>query len=496
MFQATPQGRLQLARLFSFVVALVISSGPSLAHNEPIQEMVDAWASSRTFKKLDVGVSIVSLPEGEALAVVNGNRLMIIASAAKLFTTAACLDAWGPRHRFSTSLYRLPHSDQHNPDALVIRGEGDPRLLADGIASLVSEAKAKGVNKVQGGILVDASVFDPEILPPAYDQKDTESAYRAAIGAVASNWGGYRLVVTPDKRRGRPPHIQVEPATLRHFQWVNNARTVSGNKHRLSVGQRRLDDGRLEITVSGRIGKNAQPYSVRKRLEWPDLFTGDLLAQTLHDADIEISGQVSVVTNSALLKLPSNPRSTRQSPHMESLLSDMNRWSNNFMAEMLYKSLARANSTEPATFKRAHERIVYFLDTIELPRDSYAFVNGSGLYRGTRSSTNALTHLLTRMTRAKHHGDSFIRTLPISGEEGTLKQRLNGPETKGKVHAKTGTLDDVVSLAGYLETTDGKMLAFAVVVNGATPRLTKRIRQRIDRLITDLTHCSYPQPVP
>ena len=164
---------------------------------------------------------------------------------------------------------------------------------------------------------------------------------------------------------------------------------------------------------------------------------------------------------------------------------DINTWSNNFMAEMLLKQMGCVKEAA-CTWERAVNRASDALRALGLSTESFTFVNGSGLYKATLVSAQAMTSLLVKMRSDLTRGGSFEGSLAVSGKPGTLRSRLLSKALRSKVRAKTGTLDEVVSLSGYLPARRGRTLAFSVIVNGATPKRTGAIRRKIDQLVRKL----------
>ena len=126
------------------------------------------------------------------------------------------------------------------------------------------------------------------------------------------------------------------------------------------------------------------------------------------------------------------------------------------------------------------------LTDLGLKPECLRVVNGSGLYRGTHVSADSMTDLLVRMASHPKLGEVFRSSLGFAGGEGWLRRRLTGASTKGRVQAKTGTLDEVVSLSGFAPIDGGAQIAFSVLVNDATPARTRKLRRAIDALVTQI----------
>ncbi len=487
-----------LVTLFAFVLAAGVSrtdgaaAGPHIpqvagasAEDVPAaQRLVDAWVKSAQLEGVKVGVAVAKVdPRGEAfLGGHHADDLMNPASGTKLLTTAAALRLMPPTTRFATRLHGEVGPGGVVEGDLYLVGEGDPKLMPEHVRALADALVAAGVKEVKGDLVVDASRFDAQHLPPAYDQKSTDEGYRAAIGAVAVNFGAARVTVTGGRRAGDRPSVSIDPASD-YFDVDNRATTAGKGISGLSVATSALPDGRTRLTISGRIGPRAT-FSRRRRVAHPDVFTAHLLRGHLARAGV-------VATELPIRKGDSCPQALPELARVESeplvaALTDVNVWSNNFMAEMIFKHLGRGPAGEPASFDRAKDVVTKALVDLGLDPKGFRVVNGSGLYQATFVSPRSMARLLVLMARSADLGPTFIDTLAVAGRSGTLSQRLSGALTGGKVKAKSGTLDDVISLSGYIPTRTGDLLAFSVMINKATPARQPALRGAIDRLVRAL----------
>ena len=452
------------------------------AATPPEQKIVDRWLRGKSLKGLTVGVSVVDAQSGTVLASHQAARKMNPASGTKLLTTAAALHLLPMTPGWETRVHGVV-SGERAVGALRLVGEGDPRLLIAHLERLADGVADSGVTHVDGGLVVHAGRFDTEGLPPAYDQKQTDAGYRPSVGAVAANFGAVRVVVRPGKRVGKPAVVTVEGGE-QAVTLSTEVRTVKGAGRSLTFDAVTGADGRTTIVVKGRIGIKAKAYDLRKRLHDPDLWTGDVLKALLARRGITIGGEVTVTTD----PLPTDSGASLASitsRTLPELLLDVNTWSNNFMAETVFKQMG-CEPAVPCSWKLATERVTEVLRTrVGLPEESFEVVNGSGLYRATMISAAAMTQLLVHMAGDQRRAGAFLGSLAVSGRAGTLKRRLTSKWTRGKVKGKTGTLDEVVSLSGYVPYR-GSTLAFSVLVNGATPERTGAIRRKIDRLVLSL----------
>lgn len=462
--------------------ALLLVATPSLAAQSKVQKVVDRWSKGKSLRGLSVGVSVVDAADGRQLAGRNADTQMNPASGTKLLTTAAALHVLPLRPSWETRLHGVVDSGQlKGPLRLV--GGGDPKLLIAHLKRLADAVSAAGVQDIPGGLIVHVGRFDTAALPPAYDQKKTDAGYRPSIGAAASNFGALRVTVRPGSRIGRPVLISAEGG-LEAIVVENTARTVKGAARKLTVRSAQAPDGRTTLMVSGTMGRQAKPFGQRKRLHDPDRWTGLVLKNLLEKRGVSV-GDAFEVTTEPLPTGAGPPLHTIQSRSLPETLADINTWSNNFMAEMVLKQMG-CDLGPACSWKRGVERATSALQALGLPADSFLIVNGSGLYRATMVSPASMTALLVAMATDTTRAGAFLGSLAVSGKPGTMHRRLTAKRVRGKVKGKTGTLDEVVSLSGYVPTRRGRTLAFSVFINGANSERTGAIRRKIDRLVRKL----------
>ncbi len=267
---------------------------------------------------------------------------------------------------------------------------------------------------------------------------------------------------------------------------MNEAETVAGKASGgLAVAARARKDGRTEVRVTGRMGIGAKRVSVRKRVADPGLATGHLLAAFLNKRGVVIDGAVRREPRASCRDCAPKLASV-DSASLVDTLRDMNTWSNNAMAETVFAHLGAGEGGAPSTWRRAQEAVTAAIVGCGAAPEQVNIVNGSGLFLATQVSPRAATRVLQAFGGDDEKGERFRSTLAVAGETGTLKWRLRKKATRGKVRAKTGTLDEVVSIAGYVPTRSGCTLAVAVLINDASSERRSTLRRAVDRLILSL----------
>jgi len=226
----------------------------------------------------------------------------------------------------------------------------------------------------------------------------------------------------------------------------------------------------------------------RRRAPDPDGMTGYLFRDALAAQGVHSRGAKVVVSSDVPLGDGEETLVEHKSAPLAEIVRDINVWSNNYMAEALMKELAQVASVDGRglSWPGGAQAVTSALTALGIQGTGMRVVNGSGLYRGTHVSAGAMTDLLVRMTGHASLGGVFRDSLGLAGGEGWLRRRLTGASTKGRVRAKTGTLDEVVSLSGLAPRVGGAEVAFCILVNDASPDRTRKLRRAIDALVRQL----------
>lgn len=465
------------------LLALLAIAAPATARPSDAPALLKSFVADPALRGIVVGAAVADLSSGNVLAEHDADRLLYPASGAKLLTVAAALRRLPPDTIWTTRVHGAVREDTVD-GPLVLVGGGDPKLMPADLAELAAAVANRGVRAVRGGVIVDATRHDEACLPPAFDQKDTDAGYRASVGAAASNFGAVRVAVRGSKKAGRPVNVSIDPPTAAVVIEAS-ARTVSGHGGGVQVTVSGLPDGRTLVRVTGSLGAGRTGFNERRRVADPDLLSGYLLSEALTRRGVHVAGPVEV-RRRACEPLP--PELARDaSATLADTVHDINTWSNNFMAETLFRELGRTDGdSAPATWAHARAAVTSALTELGLRPDQFVVVNGSGLYHATQITPRGMVQLLVAMAADPQNADTFRDSLAVSGSSGTLGGRLKGPTTQGRVHAKTGTLDEVVSLSGYLTTQSNRRLAFSIMLNEGSPARTPAMRAAIDRFITRL----------
>ncbi len=210
---------------------------------------------------------------------------------------------------------------------------------------------------------------------------------------------------------------------------------------------------------------------------------GQLLKKTLKQQGVKIAGQVIIGI------VPSDSRiiAIHESPPLADIITLMNKPSDNWIAEMLFKTLGAVVKGEPGSWQKGRETISAYLRETVGELFPHRFVDGSGLSRYNLVSAELLTQLLVSMYHNFELMPEFTSSLPIAGVDGTLRNRMRGMYAEKTLRAKTGTLSGVSTLAGYTRTVDGEVFAFGILISHYVGSATtaRVIQDKIGNLLTE-----------
>ncbi len=411
----------------------------------------------------------------------NSDKKMIPASITKLVTAAATISQFPPGTKFKTGLYSSATLDGATLKGdLVLKGGGDPSFTSETMWFLVNAFTRTGIKTIEGDLIVDDSLFDRMRFDTSRQKERVDRAYDAPTGAMSFNWNSVNVFVRPGKNVGDPAIVFADPEN-QYIRLKSTVSTVSGNgKTNVMVDRDGDSKGPGDIVaVSGKISLDSPEVVVYKNVTQPDLWSGYNLRSFLLQRGIEVKGTIRAGT------LPSGSRllAESESKPIESILADMNKFSNNYVAEMLAKNIAAAINP-PGTIDKGMKALTDYLVKLGIPTSQFELFNPSGLTRDNKMSAQSLWKVLNDMHFQFRYQPEFVTSLPIAGVDGTLKRRMKeGPGLRW-VRAKTGFLTGVVSLAGYAGRKDGTVLPFVFMYNGSADE--SQVRALFDRLATAL----------
>jgi D-alanyl-D-alanine carboxypeptidase/D-alanyl-D-alanine-endopeptidase (penicillin-binding protein 4) len=415
----------------------------------------------------------------KAIIAINGSQAMNPASTMKLLTTFSALEILSPAYRWKTEVYLDGMLEngilQGN---LVFKGYGDPKLTVDQFWMWLRELRQRGLREIRGDIVLDQSFFEAAKNNPAEFDNDPSRAYNVTPSALLLNFNALHLHLIPN---GNSTTALLEPELAGYS--VKNLITTS---NKLACGGEDAYNSHLEghtITLEGSIPNGCGETDDYFSLLPHDEYFFAVFSALWKELGGTIQGKLSNDKVSLSSYQPSF--STHKSQPLSEIIRDINKFSNNTMARQLFLTLG-ASDYAPGNVARSTAAIQQWLNTQHLDFPELVLENGAGLSRKERITARHLTEILQRATRSRYAAE-LEASLPILGMDGTVKKRFKESKLSGYAHLKTGTLDGVKSIAGYVKTHSGKQYLMVFIVNHPNAALA----QPAQDALTEWLHNTY-----
>lgn len=452
-------------------------AAPSLA--ERLRHLLD----DEPFQRALWGVAVADA-RGRIVFERNGDRLFVPASNTKLVVAAAATLLLPPTWRYRTSVYASgPVQDSVLRGDLVLYGRGDPTLDAAALGELADSLLARGIRRVEGDVIGDASYFDSVPYHYSWENYDLNWEDAAPVGALGYHANVVEITITPGPI-GAPPAITFQPDF--GLGWLaNRARTVPVDSPRT------LDFARVPGTdtarVEGAVPVDDRPRSVNFAVRDGAAYAATAFRRVLEIRGIAVAGAARAVYDSTVTastrRLP--PLAEHRSRALPDILQPILETSQNWYAEMLLKTLGRELATSGSWDSGIAVARRVLIDSMRVDSTMFYLADGSGLSHHNLVAPRAFVRLLTVM---KDHprGRPFLDALPRPGRQGTLRFRFREGPAAGRVRAKTGSIGNVNTLSGYLDRADGSTWIFSIQLNHHIARSREAIR-RIDEIVAALS---------
>lgn len=451
----------------AFLLSLILVAGavrPECSTAQSFQSRIEALLDDRRAEDAFWGVSIYDLDRDSLLFSRNARRGFLPASNQKLFTTAAALDLLGSTYRYETTLsFDGTTKDSVMKGDLRLKGVGDPtfgstaRGISDPLREWAERLAEMGVRRIEGRLIGDDKVFLDGFYPGGWTTDYLTRQKGQQIGVRAGGLS-YRDNTIPVKVRatqpGAPPEVSIQPEgvlevenqALTSERWRGSTllinRTFSTNKVVLTGSVARSYEGVRNVPVSD-----------------PTAFTLRIFLKRLQEAGIETDLDLVDVEALEGSESEGEPLFVHVSPPLSEIVEVINKQSNNFYAEQVFRTYGWGGSTRGGI-----RRTGAFLRRAGIDTRAISINDGSGLSRKDLVTPRALRELLVHMS-GHPAWDAYLGSLPRGGERNTtLRARLG----RTPVQAKTGSLSFIRALSGYVERPDGGRVVFVLFANNYT----------------------------
>lgn len=466
------------------LAALAVCAAPPARAGLP--EDVDKVLDDKLLRRAAVGIEVVRLGDGphDAQTVFSHeSRIPLIpASNLKLVTTSAALEKLGHDFRFRTMLLLSNEGD------LVLLGDGDPNFgdaeylkkvgwdVTTVFEHWADQLRQRNVTGVRN-VLVDDSVFDETFVHPRWPDDQIHMRYEAGVGGMNLNANCVDFTIRPNGF-GELVEYSINPPTA--FVNVRNT-CVRGNEN--AVWLSRIA-GQNEIVLRGQT-RGSGPVLGSVTIHDPPMFAATVLAETLRRKGLAVSGQVlRDRTVRQQVQQQANGSPARFAPvaihetPLTTVLGRTNKDSMNMYAESLCKRLGFAATGAPGSWENGTAAVGAYLKEIGVGEEEFRLDDGCGLSKENLISARAITKVLIRDFHGKAR-EPFVSSLAVAGVDGTLEDRFRGEyaDLRGRVFGKSGYVNGVRSLSGYLQGKDQRWYAFSILMNKVSAAAQVKVLQ-------------------
>lgn len=403
-----------------------------------------------------LGVYVKSLNTGKVLFEYNPNKNFIPASNNKVISSFAALSLLGKNYRFKTEFYTGGELSKGTLfGGLYIKAYGDPSLTTDDLIGIARELRKKGIKKIKGDIYLDDSYFDNISYGKGWKREWRGDYYCPPIDAFSLNYNTIDVTVTP-RKRWESPVVEITPSA--YILNISNTAQSSKHKSKLIISQ---DTSGKELFIKGKINVKSSPQTYTISVMRPVTYFGLVFRNLLVAEGIEFDGQI--------IRKQTPPWATvfytHNSKPLHEIINDFNKESVNIIGEALVKTLGAKYVGLPGSWENGSYVMSKYLKDSGIG-SNISLADGSGLSRYNRVSPKVLANVLSSAYNKSDFSYEYMSSFPVAGVDGTLKKRFRGSKIKGKVAAKTGYLNGVRALSGYVFARDGNILVFSVISNG------------------------------
>jgi D-alanyl-D-alanine carboxypeptidase/D-alanyl-D-alanine-endopeptidase (penicillin-binding protein 4) len=489
------------ARLLALTLAFSLGVAPARADDTSRAGSARSYAKGEAFRPItedadfkyaNYAIQVVNARTGDEVWSWDADELLAPASVTKVVTTAAGLKRLGAGWRFHTWVM---HDGEITKDGvlegnLYIKGGGDPTFVIEKAWKIVHDLRRKGITEIKGDLIFDDGYFDREHLITGWDKRtDIASGppYFAPIGALtlANNTAG--IVVEPGFEVDSPARVSFEVEAPKHLIIESEAKTVAKGRRPWLELEREVDPKDFTVTfkLKGDVPLGSDPEVHYRAVGNPLAFTISAVEKVFRDERMKFTGRVKVGETP---RPGTGPKDAKllidmASPPLHEIANHTNKYSSNLMAEQILKALGAEIKGLPGTTSKGVGAVSEYLAQIGVPVGTYTMINGSGLARDTRFTPAQINAVLLDMVNDPRVGPEFLASLSVAGVDGTLRRRFDDAGD-GLVRGKTGSLNSVNCVTGYVRGSDGDMYVFTVLANDVEKgRAARSIQDQVAQTI-------------
>ncbi len=443
------------------------------------------------YARMSAGMHVVNTASGEVVAGLNSEKLLIPASTLKLVTSGVALEILGPEYRFKTRVgYSGVLKRETLKGDLCVIGGGDPALGSEYfrdhyfhpffLDTWAGKVKAAGIQRIEGGLVLDGSLYTSEKIPPTWVWEDIGNYYGAGTNALTVYDNLFRITFSSPSAAGDTTGIRAIYPQVSGLKIENQVLSSNVNRDRAFVFGSPLDGFRV---IRGTIPKNRNAFTIKASNPFPERllghdFCGELLRQGIFVGGATTSGRLNPQDFQCIY--------IQESPVLSEIVAVLNRESVNLFAEHLVRQIA-VETDGKGSLEAGLKSIAAFLQKRNLDAGQIVMEDGSGLSHFNLITPGFMTRFLTYMANDSPRKATFLNSLPAPGQ-GTLVHFSPEKFPGDALRIKSGSMTRVRCYSGYLKTDRGHLLAFSFMFNhytGNTPAMIQMVERALSHLKTE-----------
>jgi len=384
---------------------------------------------------------------------------LIPASNVKLYTVAAALNILGDKNYLYTKVYSDDDiiSDSIINGNLFIKGFGDALFTEKNLQQLVDDVYESGIRQIDGNVFADETYFDKVYTRDDWIVDERANVKLPPISGLSINRNQTVVKFFSNGPVGNLPTYEIEPSGNFYNVTMNAKITSSRSTPRIAY---KSTDENITIQINGGVQKRRNPYGYVVNPDSPAVFIANLFRDKLEKKGISIKGKAYTGrTPSYVIEIASFQNSLME------LVDRVNKKSDNYLAENLFKIIGAEYSGKEGNSFYATQAVISFLEKYDIFYKGIDIVDGSGISRFNRISTASIVSLLEFIYLDINKFDFYYNSLAIAGEDGTLQDRFYQSSAYKNFRGKTGSLNGVSSLSGYLTTKSNRDLIVSIIMN-------------------------------
>ncbi|OQA98397.1 MAG: D-alanyl-D-alanine carboxypeptidase DacB precursor [Bacteroidetes bacterium ADurb.Bin217] len=453
------------------IYALSLTTLTVLGYSQTsIQHKVETYCNTNPrLTHAHYAVSVKDVSKDSLIVAVNEKKSMTPASIVKLYTTSAAIQELQKDFTFKTVIgYTGTIQKGVLKGNLIIIGGGDPTLGSKFfpqtkffVDSIVQALQREGIQSIDGLIVLDCSLYGKEAIPQSWVWEDFGKDYATGVYPISFYDNVFSITLQTGNVGDTAKITQVFPSEM--STTIQNNAIVGNDKSNEPAIQGNPEE--LTRTVTGLIPSNRNSYIVRGAMPSPPDAFGLEIKQALFRANMVKYNQEYVVKYEPFFKDGLDTVAILQSPNLELIVGITNYHSNNSYAEHLLKYMGY-NKLQKGTFEAGTQVVQKHFSDLGILSPGAMLYDGSGLSRYNTTTATHMTEFLVKKYSQGADSSTFFRSLPISGKPSTLRSYDFPSYLIGKINAKTGSMNRVRNMAGYMTTKSGNRVAFCIMIQG------------------------------